>query len=306
MARPTMRGGLLLLAAMAVGCGGNSRKSRAPDAGGWTTVPPAHDAGASDRAAVDGKTSHDASPDVMARDARPDSQPAHDAASDAKTAHDARPDALLLAPMGGSCATGATCASGFCADGVCCNVACAGACVSCAVTGRVGTCWPIDAGAPDPHATCLDQGVKTCGRDGTCDGVGGCALYPARSACAQSFCTGNVWTPPATCDGAGVCVTGPSLVCTPYACVNGGCYADCIGPDACAVGASCVDSSCRGTGSLDGLCSVNAECLTDVCAQGVCCASTCDGVCSSCALPGSLGTCTPVPAGQRPDGSVCP
>jgi hypothetical protein len=189
---------------------------------------------------------------------------------------------------------------------VCCNAACSGACVSCAIRGRVGTCWPVAAGGADPHAACADQDAVSCGKSGLCDGIGGCALYPAGTACAAPSCSGNALVATATCDGAGVCVTGPSLLCTPYACVDGACRTDCVGPSECATGASCVDGSCMGAGSLTGLCSASAECLSDVCAQGVCCASTCDGVCSSCALPGSLGTCTPVPASQRPDGSVCP
>jgi hypothetical protein len=293
MTRTIGRAGLLVLVAMAAACGGNSRRSRAPDAGGWTTVPPAHDAGRSDAPAADGKATLDAALDA-------DAKASHDAGTDAKAGQDGRP------PIGGDCASNAECATGFCVDGVCCNAACRGACLSCVLPGAVGTCLPVPAGRRDPRATCTDQGVASCGQNGTCDGVGGCALYAAGSECAQSFCTGNVSTPPATCDGAGVCVTGPSLVCTPYSCVNGACYADCVSPAECVVGASCVDSICRGTGSLDGLCSANAECLTGVCAQGVCCASQCDGVCSSCALPGSMGTCTPVPASQRPDGSVCP
>jgi hypothetical protein len=313
----------LVLVAVAVGCVGNSRRSRAPDTGHWTTVPPAHDAGRSDVPAADGqatrdaaldadtkathdadvdaKATHDAGVDAKAtHDAGVDAKATHDAGTDAKTSHDAQP------PIGGNCVTNAECATGFCVDGVCCNAACRGACVSCISPGAVGTCLPAPVGSRDPRAVCVDQGVASCGQNGTCDGVGGCALYPAESECAQPFCTGNVWTPPATCDGAGVCVTSPSLACTPYVCVNGGCYQDCIGPAECVVGVSCVNSSCGGMGSLTGRCSASAECLTGFCAQGVCCASTCDGVCSSCALPGSLGTCTPVPASERPDGSVCP
>jgi hypothetical protein len=47
MTRTTVRAGLLVVA-MEVGSGGNSVKSRAPDGGGWTTVPTSHDAGRSD------------------------------------------------------------------------------------------------------------------------------------------------------------------------------------------------------------------------------------------------------------------
>ena len=293
MRRTTGRAGLLVLVAMAASCGGNSRRSRAPDAGGWTTVPPAHDGGRSDAPAADGKATRDAALDADAkasRDAGTDAKATHDAGADAKTTHDASVDVKTThdagadaktsrdarQPIGGDCATIAECATGFCINGVCCNAACRGACVSCVLPGSVGTCLPVAAGRPDPRATCTNQGVASCGQNGTCNGVGGCALYAAESACAPSVCTGNVWTPPATCDGAGVCVTGPSLPCAPYTCVEGACYADCVSPAECVTGSTCVDSSCMPIGSLGGLCSASAECLSGVCAQGVCCASTCE------------------------------
>ena len=36
-----------------------------------------------------------------------------------------------------------------------------GACVSCNLMGRDGTCWPLDAGAADPRGVCHDQGPAT-------------------------------------------------------------------------------------------------------------------------------------------------
>ena len=274
-------------------------------------MPPAHDAGRSDAPPADGKATRDATVDVKtAHDAGVDAKTAHDAGLDAKAAHDAGLDAKAThdaqLPIGGACASSAECTTGFCVDGVCCNAACRGACVSCVLPGSVGTCSPAPADSRDPHALCVDQGPTSCGKSGVCDGIGGCALYPAGTLCAPPSCSGNTLIVPSTCDGAGVCVTGPSLICTPYACVDGACQTECIGPDECVVGTSCIGGSCMGTGSLTGRCSASSECLSGVCAQGVCCASQCDGVCSSCALPGSLGTCTPVPASQRPDGAACP
>ena len=43
-----------------------------------------------------------------------------------------------------------------------------------------------------------------------------------------------------------------------------------------------------------------ATCASGLCQQGVCCASTCSGTCASCALTGTLGTCTNIPAGTDP------
>lgn len=98
----------------------------------------------------------------------------------------------------GQCRGGADCISGHCADGVCCNTACSGPCVSCALLGRLGACSPIPTGMPDPRALCVDQGASSCGHDGTCDGQGGCSLYPAGVSCAAICGSG-------TCDGAGTC-----------------------------------------------------------------------------------------------------
>ena len=47
-------------------------------------------------------------------------------------------------------------------------------------------------------------------------------------------------------------------------------------------------------------CTQNAACLSGVCSDGVCCATACPGVCLSCNLPGAVGLCTVVPAGQDP------
>ena len=47
-------------------------------------------------------------------------------------------------------------------------------------------------------------------------------------------------------------------------------------------------------------CTADGDCANNVCAQGVCCASVCNTTCRSCALAGTLGTCTNVAAGQDP------
>src|SRR5262249_40363097 len=47
-------------------------------------------------------------------------------------------------------------------------------------------------------------------------------------------------------------------------------------------------------------CSASAECNSGFCAQGLCCTTACAGLCKSCAVNGSAGICTNVPAGQDP------
>ena len=100
-------------------------------------------------------------------------------------------DAMTKKANGAACGCPGECSSGFCADGVCCNVPCSGGCVSCGLPGRLGTCWPIDQGVPDPRAVCVDKGAPSCGTTGTCDGFGGCEKYAAETQCLAPSCTGT-------------------------------------------------------------------------------------------------------------------
>lgn len=215
----------------------------------------------------------------------------NDGGSDAATDAGQRPGGDL-AQLGSSCTRGADCRSGFCADGVCCNIACTGPCVTCAPSGRLGTCFPVDDGAPEPHGLCVNQGAASCGLNGTCDGVGGCAFYPAGTACASSTCTGAVLTLTRTCDGLGACGAGTTIACSPFQCLDGSCYDDCVSSAECSEGATCINGICEH--SETAACVADDECASGHCAQGVCCASACAAPCSSCALPGTVGTCAPV------------
>ena len=90
-----------------------------------------------------------------------------------------------LLEAGGICATAADCKTGFCFDSVCCRSDCSGACQSCAVEGSVGTCTNVPVGA-DPRKDCPDEGGASCGRNGSCDGTGSCALYGAGTIAARN------------------------------------------------------------------------------------------------------------------------
>ena len=71
----------------------------------------------------------------------------------------------------------------------------------------------------------------------------------------------------------------------------------------CQSGLSCSSGTClKSTGQP---CSVNSECATTFCTDGVCCNSSCTGLCQACDLPGNFGACTPIPAGQDID-NECP
>jgi len=205
---------------------------------------------------------------------------------------------------GATCKVGTDCASGFCADGVCCNVACAGGCVSCAQPGRLGTCWPIDQGVPDPRTVCKDQGQATCGTTGTCDGFGGCEKYAAETQCIPPSCTGTRRNTPGTCDGLGTCRPQGVQNCSPYNCADGACNKVCLSDKDCDSGHACVKGLCgpKPTGSP---CGANTECLSTHCVDGVCCDTACTGACRSCSLSSAPGKCTSIAAGNADPRGVC-
>ena len=203
---------------------------------------------------------------------------------------------------GQPCAGAGACASGLCVDGVCCASACTQLCRSCAVTGNLGACVAADFGT-DPHQDCPDDGVSSCGRDGQCDGTGACRHYPIGAVCRPQSCAGSTRTNAARCAADGVCRAASGQPCDPYRCNPEGdeCLATCHDTTECTPGNFCAGGSC-GQKPLGAPCAADGECNSLICQQGACCSSACTGTCRSCALPGSSGTCTDVPAGQDPVG----
>ncbi|HZL16912.1 MAG TPA: dickkopf-related protein [Polyangia bacterium] len=205
---------------------------------------------------------------------------------------------------GAHCQTSADCISGFCADNVCCNVACGGACVACNLPGRLGTCWPVDSGKPDPRGVCTDKGATSCGHNGTCDGVGGCANYVQDVQCLAPSCTGNRLNTAGTCDGLGTCRPAGVQDCHPFRCVDGACTNSCQTDQDCDTGTACVNNTC-GPKPLGFTCAAASECGSGQCVDGVCCESACTGACRSCNLPTSPGHCMTVAAGNVDPRKVC-
>ncbi len=205
---------------------------------------------------------------------------------------------------GEPCKDDSGCISGHCADKVCCNIACQGACVACNLPGRLGTCMPVDTGKPDPRAVCTDQGSASCGHNGTCDGVGGCANYARDTQCLQPSCTGNRLNTAGTCDGLGTCRPPGVRDCHPFRCADGECTKSCQSDGDCDTNNVCNNGSC-GPKPVGAVCASAAECASNFCVDGVCCMTACAGACQSCALPTSPGSCMPVGADNDDPHGIC-
>jgi hypothetical protein len=216
---------------------------------------------------------------------------------------------------GAVCLADRECLTGHCRDGRCCDLACTSPCSRCDKPGREGFCTPVAAGAAPPASkSCAREPETTCGRDGTCDGLGSCRRWPAGTICKPAVCEPQstrlrlAWL----CDGAGSCAAfaPDALDCAPYGCdeTTQRCFASCTDAAMCKKGASCDSGRCDGSGApLGAACSAGVACGSGSCVEGVCCSDPCSGTCETCALEGAAGRCVPVPAGRPPPaGKSCP
>jgi hypothetical protein len=136
---------------------------------------------------------------------------------------------------GAGCVDGTDCLSTFCVDGVCCVSTCTTSCNSCNQTGKEGMCLPVPAGKVDPRNVCKDAGIATCGKNGLCDGMGGCQVYPTTAVCAAASCNTRFVKPERHCDGKGACVAAADVDCQPYRCdpTTTACFKSCTDNNQC-------------------------------------------------------------------------
>ncbi len=210
---------------------------------------------------------------------------------------------LCKSPIADPCLQNTDCVSGFCADGVCCNAACTGACQACTTTkkgsGADGACGNI-AISTDPDSECF--GAITCNGAGACGALPAGAVCSANGECASSFCVDGV-----------CCNSACNTLCNACTAVKKG-----SGPDGtCGVVAANLDpdNECAGALACNGAslcklpngeaCALGTDCVSGACADGVCCNTTCTGVCNACTAAkkgsGADGTCGIIAVGLDPD-----
>ncbi len=212
-------------------------------------------------------------------------------------------------PTGALCATDNSCQTGFCVAGMCCDKRCDSPCLACTAAAKEdgeddGTCGPAKAGT-DPRNDCADEGAMTCGKDGKCDGKGGCRLYGNGTRCSDATCSGGIKKLPKACDGSGSCLELGQVICNPLQCAGNLCVGDCETDAACQATEFCdtIQNRCV-TKLTDGTaCTTANVCQSGFCADGVCCESACQGTCMSCAAAlstGKDGECAPILDGTDP------
>lgn len=209
-----------------------------------------------------------------------------------------------LIPQGKACETNDQCKSGFCVDGVCCDRACNGLCEACTEAKtqaeQDGVCSLIKEKL-DPDNECVDQGVASCGQDGTCDGRGQCRLYPEATKCGATCVSGSLSQ--LVCK-EGSCQPSKTLNCSPYLCVGAACTTSCKVDADCASGKTCVGSACVSGLAQGASCNSDAQCGSGHCVDRVCCDTSCSGTCKTCDASLALrGTCSNVVCG--PVGFEC-
>jgi hypothetical protein len=216
---------------------------------------------------------------------------------------DSRPDG----GNGGPCSAATGCLSGFCVDGVCCETACAGLCNACASakTGAAdGLCRPISAGS-DPDNECTGDTQTGCGLDGMCDGAGACRKWINGTACSSETCSGSTDSPARTCDGTGTCRTATTASCGNYICGVTSCKTSCLSNADCSTSTFCSSAGhCIAPQTNGAACTAGSQCSSGDCVDGVCCESTCTGLCNACSnvrTGMADGHCGPVTAGTDPD-----
>ena len=195
---------------------------------------------------------------------------------------------------GEPCIMGLSCISGFCSDGVCCDAPCQGKCLACReehTNQPTGECHSIASGK-DPAGECYPLAG--------CNGQGGCVKEAdgtpcgVDSECGSNFCVNGVCCGQACTEACRVCNSpGQMGSCAPAP--QGSDPGDrCFGTSTCDAIGACTPLA------VGESCDNHSQCATGFCFDLFCCNEYCGGTCRSCGLSGSVGSCSPIPAGTDP------
>ncbi len=206
-----------------------------------------------------------------------------------------------------SCAAVAFCASATCAAGVCAGSPCddGETCTTDSCDEAADRCDHVVTSGCIVGGECVTEGAHhiaypclVC--DSSRDSTDWSAVASGESCGADRCSLGRLFQGGA-CDGAGECVAPRVVVCETVSCADAQtCAAPCTSTS-CGPGERCASSlRCEPLRGLGEVCASDDACLMGACVDGVCCGGACGGVCQSCALPGSEGTCAQVPAGTDP------
>ncbi|MBN1773403.1 MAG: hypothetical protein JXB32_19230, partial [Deltaproteobacteria bacterium] len=201
-------------------------------------------------------------------------------------AHCDEPACLADLPGGSACDEDSDCISSHCQNGYCCA---AGDCCAGAADCPAGT-YGVPASCDDP-ITC--QGSRW---DPVCTADFRCVVGPAVDD--DSACAGLV---------SNDCGPYPAVVCTAATDQPSDqaalCAATCGTDTDCDPGAHCDGGVCVTDGDAGDPCIETRECGSGLsCVDGVCCTTACTGTCRACDVPGHVGTCWNIGAGEDPDG----
>jgi hypothetical protein len=221
---------------------------------------------------------------------------------------DASSTCVPVKQHGEPCQSSDECNTAACVDGVCCLAGCVGcsACIEALTGAPDGECAPVFAGT-DPNNKCpQDLGFPaSCKADGLCDGIGDCRVFaPPTTACGATTCEPGNQISGMLCNGLGTCAPGTAS-CGTYPCLGTSCTKQCVSQDDCTdIGFCSAAGTCENRRPNGAQCSEGYECQSYICADGVCCNTTCDGQCEWCADPFTLGVCVAVlgypPPGRPP------
>ena len=206
-----------------------------------------------------------------------------------------------------SCSAAASAQSAFCAQGVCCDKACDGACQSCALTGTLGTCTNVPAGARIRRASALDQGGTSCGTNGKCHGR---ALPEVRARARRARTRPARRRPRPSrrarrCDGAGRCVTPAPSSCFPYQCGAAVCKNTCTADADCAPPAVCIKRLVRPQGERQDLRRRQPSACRASARRASAATPPATAPASPARCPAPLGTCSNVADGAADPQGTC-